>query len=66
MMRYFIVCYFFSQVGNNYGHGSVQFKQGSYPSLMQIKSTANLDMLGIIITNIIELNETDYNSFNAI
>ena len=63
-MRYFIACYAFREENGNSGNGFRQFQQDNYPSFKAIESLANKGM--IVITNIIELNKDDYESFNSI
>ncbi|MBC7752481.1 MAG: hypothetical protein H7Z73_12360 [Candidatus Saccharibacteria bacterium] len=63
-MRYFIICYIFLNKHGEQGRGFKQFQQDSYPSFKHIAQAVGLGL--ITISNIIELNECDYKSFNSL
>ena len=66
MKRYFIVCYNHIY-DNGHGSGTIGFWTNgcylnAYEIIKEIKE-GNPDCTGVSITNIIELNENDYNDF---
>lgn len=65
--RYFIVSYNLSN-GKVYGFGQINIvTDGCYPSMQttneQIKSNLKYEDVGIVILNVIELSESDYNDW---
>ena len=68
MNRYFIVFYTYATTDKNvlFGHGNSDIRCSSYPSQAELtKSIMNArpQILKVIISNIIELNEQDFNNW---